>query len=102
PTPLGAWEIVKDVGDAALAKADLVVPSLFVTDPVQGVAIEPRAIIAQWQGLRVTVWSSTQVPYAARSGVSHVLQIPESHVRVVVPLLGGGFGAKCHFPFERD
>ena len=56
------------------------------TDPVQGVPIEPRAIIAQWQGDRVTVWSSTQVPYAARAGVAHVLQIPESHVRVIVPL----------------
>ncbi|TML69223.1 MAG: hypothetical protein E6G14_07760 [Actinobacteria bacterium] len=81
-------------------QADIVVSSRFVTDPVQGVPIEPRAIIAQWQGDRVTVWSSTQVPYAARSGVSHVLQIPESHVRVVVPLLGGGFGAKCDFHFE--
>ena len=54
----------------------------------------------QWQGDRVTVWSSTQVPFAARSGIAHVLQIPESHVRVIVPLLGGGFGAKCDFHFE--
>ena len=57
-------------------------------------------MIAQWQGDRVTVWTSTQVPYAARGGVAHVLQIPESHVRVIVPLLGGGFGAKCDFHFE--
>jgi len=97
---LGYSTIVKGDADAAMAKADIVVSSRFVTDPVQGVPIEPRAIIAQWQGDRVTVWSSTQVPYAARSGVSHVLQIPESHVRVVVPLLGGGFGAKCDFHFE--
>ena len=62
--------------------------------------IEPRAIIAQWQGDKVTVWTSTQVPYAARAGVAHTLQIPESHVRVIVPLLGGGFGAKCDFHFE--
>ena len=68
--------------------------------PSQGVPIEPRAVIAQWQGDRVTVWTSTQVPYAARAGVAHVLQIPESHVRVIVPLLGGGFGAKCDFHFE--
>jgi CO/xanthine dehydrogenase Mo-binding subunit len=64
------------------------------------VPIEPRAVVAHWQGDRVTVWSSTRVPYAARAGVAHVLQIPESHVRVIVPLLGGGFGAKCDFHFE--
>ncbi len=97
---LGYSTIVKGDADAAMAKADVVVSSRFVTDPVQGVPIEPRAVIAQWQGDRVTVWSSTQVPYAARSGVAHVLQIPEGNVRVVVPLLGGGFGAKCDFHFE--
>ena len=49
-----------------------------------GRPIEPRAIIAQWQGDRVTVWTSTQVPFAARSGVAHVLRIPESKVRIIV------------------
>ena len=67
---------------------------------MQGVPIEPRAVIAQWQGDKVTVWTSTQVPFAARAGVAHTLQIPESNVRIVVPLLGGGFGAKCDFHFE--
>ena len=71
-----------------------------MTDPVNGVPIEPRAVVAQWQGDKVTVWTSTQVPYAARGGIADTLQIPESHVRVIVPLLGGGFGAKCDFHFE--
>ena len=62
--------------------------------------IEPRAVIAQWQGDEVTIWSSTQVPYAARAGVAQTLQIPEANVRIVVPLLGGGFGAKCDLHFE--
>jgi CO/xanthine dehydrogenase Mo-binding subunit len=97
---LGYSTIVRGDADTAMASADVVVKSRFTTDPVQGVPIEPRAIVAQWQGDRVTVWSSTQVPYAARAGVAHVLQIPESHVRVIVPLLGGGFGAKCDFHFE--
>ena len=97
---LGYSTIVKGDADAALEAADVVVRSRFVTDPVHGVPIEPRAVIAEWQGDRVTVWSSTQVPYVARSGVAHVLQIPESKVRIVVPLLGGGFGAKCDFHFE--
>jgi CO/xanthine dehydrogenase Mo-binding subunit len=97
---LGFSSVVKGDADAAMSVADIVVRSRYVTDASQGVPIEPRAILAQWQGDRVTVWSSTQVPFAARSGVAHVLQIPESHVRIVVPLLGGGFGSKCDFHFE--
>ena len=80
--------------------ADVVVKGRYVADASQGAPIEPRALIAQWQGDDVTVWSSTQVPFAARSGVAHTLQMPESHVRIIVPLLGGGFGAKCDFHFE--
>ena len=83
-----------------MAAADVVVKGRYVADGSQGVPIEPRAIIAQWQGDHVTVWSSTQMPFAARSGVAHVLEIPESHVRIIVPLLGGGFGSKCDFHFE--
>ena len=92
--------IVKGDADAAMATADVVVKGRYVSDASQGVPIEPRAVVAQWQGDKVTIWSSTQVPYAARAGVAQTLAIPESDVRVVVPLLGGGFGAKCDLHFE--
>jgi CO/xanthine dehydrogenase Mo-binding subunit len=95
--------IVKGDADAAFAEAGpdvVVVKSRFESDASQGVPIEPRAVIAQWHGDEVTIWSSTQVPYAARSGVAATLQVPEADVRVVVPLLGGGFGAKCDLHFE--
>jgi CO/xanthine dehydrogenase Mo-binding subunit len=72
----------------------------YLSDASQGVPIEPRAVVAHWQGDKVTIWSSTQVPYAARAGVAQTLQVPEANVRVVVPLLGGGFGAKCDLHFE--
>jgi CO/xanthine dehydrogenase Mo-binding subunit len=92
--------IVKGDADAAMGEADVVVKGRYVSDASQGVPIEPRAVVAQWQGDEVTIWSSTQVPYAARSGVAQTLQIPEANVRIVVPLLGGGFGAKCDLHFE--
>ena len=91
---------MKGDADAAMETADVVVKGRYVTEASQGAPIEPRALLAQWEGDRVTVWSSTQVPYAARAGVAHVLQIPQSHVRIVVPLLGGGFGSKCDFHYE--
>ncbi len=97
---LGHSTIVKGDADAAMEAADVVVRGHYTTDPVQGVPIEPRAVIAEWAGDKVTVWSSTQVPYAARAGVALTMGIPESQVRVIVPLLGGGFGAKCDFHFE--
>ena len=92
--------IVKGDADAAMAQADVVVKGRYESDASQGVPIEPRAVLAEWRGDEVTIWSSTQVPYAARAGVAQTLQIPEANVRVVVPLLGGGFGAKCDLHFE--
>ncbi len=92
--------IVKGDAHAAMLTADVVVKGRYVSDASQGVPIEPRAVLAQWNGDQVTIWSSTQVPYAARSGVAQTLQIPEANIRVVVPLLGGGFGAKCDLHFE--
>jgi CO/xanthine dehydrogenase Mo-binding subunit len=92
--------IVKGDADAAMGGAEVVVKSHYGSDASQGVPIEPRAVVAQWQGDKVTIWSSTQVPYAARAGVAQTLAIPEADVRIVVPLLGGGFGAKCDLHFE--
>lgn len=89
-------------GDAAagLAEADEVVRERYVADMQHAAPIEPRAVIAEWHGDQVTIWSSTQVPFNARAGVAHCLQMPENAVRVIVPHLGGGFGGKCEFHFE--
>ena len=92
--------IVKGDADKGMAEADIVVKERYVADMSHAVPIEPRAILAQWQGDKVTIWSSTQVPYVARIGVATTLEIPESHVRIVVPHLGGGFGGKCEFHYE--
>jgi CO/xanthine dehydrogenase Mo-binding subunit len=97
---LGYSTLCRGDVDAALAEADTVVKGRYVADMSHGVPIEPHAVVADWQGDRVTVWTSTQVPFAARSGVAHTLGIAESKVRIVVPLLGGGFGAKCDFHYE--
>ena len=43
---------------------------------------------------RLTVVSSTQIPFHIRRIVGNALNIPSSKVRVIKPRIGGGFGAK--------
>jgi CO/xanthine dehydrogenase Mo-binding subunit len=92
--------IVKGDAAAALDRAPIVVRERYVADMAHPVPIEPHTVTADWAGDRVTIWSSTQVPFYARSKVAETLEIPEQRVRVVVSHLGGGFGGKCDFHFE--
>ncbi len=86
--------------DEGLADSDHVITSRYVADASHAAPIEPRGVVAQWEGDRVTIWSSTQVPFQARDGVCETLDLPSNRVRVVVPHLGGGFGGKCGFHYE--
>jgi len=92
--------IVKGDVAAGFAKADRIIEERYTCDQSHPVPIEPHAVLAQWQGDKVTIWSTSQVPFAARAGVAETLQMPESNVRIIVPHLGGGFGGKCEFHFE--
>lgn len=92
--------ITKGDVDAGMAAADHVVHSRYVADASHAAPIEPRAVVAQWEGNKVTIWSSTQVPYDARAGVCETLELPANRVRIIVPHLGGGFGGKCGFHYE--
>jgi CO/xanthine dehydrogenase Mo-binding subunit len=96
----GYVNIVKGDVEAGFTEADEIVEERYVADMSHAVPIEPHTIVAEWQGERVTIWSSTQVPFIARSGVAETLGVPEGNVRVIVPQLGGGFGGKCDFHFE--
>ncbi|MEZ5274389.1 MAG: xanthine dehydrogenase family protein molybdopterin-binding subunit [Ilumatobacteraceae bacterium] len=92
--------IAKGDVEAGMAEADVVVKSRYVADGCHAAPIEPRAVVAQWEGNKVTIWSSTQVPFDARAGVCETLELPASRVRIIVPHLGGGFGGKCGFHYE--
>lgn len=58
--------------------------------------MEPRGIIASYDGGLLTVWYSTQVPHTARAEFSRVLGIPASKIRVIMPDVGGAFGSKVN------
>lgn len=87
--------------DAALASSDLVHEARYLANEVTHAAMEPHSTLAAFDfdphtgdlG-RLTVWSSTQVPYYLQHKLSLVLDLPMSQIRVIKPLVGGGFGGK--------
>ena len=93
----GYADIQKGDVAAGLERAEIIRRDRYVTDMSHPLAIEPHAVVARWEGPNITIWSTTQVPFAARAGVAEALGLRESRVRVIVPHLGGGFGGKCEF-----
>lgn len=56
--------------------------------------IELSATIAEWTGDVLTVHDTTRWITGERAALAAYLGLPESHVRVIAPLVGGAFGSK--------
>jgi CO/xanthine dehydrogenase Mo-binding subunit len=84
-----------------LAAAPLTLEDTYTFPRVQHYSMEPHAAVAAWneQG-ELTVWASTQNPYSVRVELAKMFGSPLSRIRVVVPLLGGGFGGKTYAKLE--
>ncbi|MFE3579865.1 xanthine dehydrogenase family protein molybdopterin-binding subunit [Streptomyces vinaceus] len=80
--------------DSVFADADVVVEREIVNQRVACVPMECRATAAVFDGTRLTVWHSSQNAQRCRSSLSDSLGIPPEAIRVIVPDVGGGFGAK--------
>ena len=90
--------------DKAFAEADHVFEHTFRTQQVLHLPLEPFATVAIPDGNResgtLTLHSSTQSPSFVRIEIARLLGWPENKVRVKVPYLGGGFGAKVYIKSE--
>src|SRR5689334_9412382 len=85
-----------------------IVEGRYLANEVTHAAMEPHSTLASFdfdsqtgQPGRLTVWSSTQVPYYLQHKLSIVLGMPMAQIRVIKPLVGGGFGGKSEvIPLE--
>src|SRR5207244_462975 len=82
--------------DAVFAAAPIQLRERFTHGRCVAAPLEPRGVLADWDGETLTVWSSTQIPSALRSTLAASLGLQEAHVRVITPDVGGGFGLKSH------
>ncbi len=82
-------------GDAAFKQAAHVVSIDIVHQRLIVNAMEPRAIMAEWEGDRLTVHIGSQNPSGTRDALADViLKMPKDKVRVLVRDIGGGFGMR--------
>jgi len=86
--------------DKAFAQAAHVFEHTFHTQKVLHLPLEPFASIADWNESGVTIYSATQGPSFVRTEIARLLGWPENRVRIKVPYLGGGFGAKLYIKME--
>jgi isoquinoline 1-oxidoreductase len=85
---------VKGDVEAARAAASAVIEGRYEKGYVAHAPIEPHAATALIEDGKLTVWSSTQVPFPTRDALMKVMGLDADHVRVITPYVGGGFGGK--------
>ena len=95
-----AFTFHQEGGDTAqaFADADVVVKQRITSQRLIPTAMETRGVIADWRPgeKNLTLFSSTQIPHLLRTMVAGILGMPENHLRVVTPEVGGGFGSKLN------
>ena len=86
--------------ERGFAGAERVIEHTFKTQQCLHLAFEPFVALAEPGDDAITIHTSNQTPSFVRSEIARLLGWPENRVRVKVPYLGGGFGAKVYVKLE--
>ena len=85
--------------DAGFAKADAVVEGTYGLAVITHCCLESHGSAAEWDGDKLTVWASTQSVSGLTQEYSTSLTgkgfpVKQADVRILTPVMGGGFGSK--------
>src|SRR6202451_3704093 len=86
--------------DTPFDACDVVVEQDIVNQRVACLPMEGRATAAAYENGKLTVWASSQNAQVSRFILAGALGMAPDQIRVVVPDVGGGFGAKI--AIDRD
>src|SRR5262249_40306216 len=81
--------------EAGLADAVRVTEADYVTPSQYHNAMEPHAVVAQWDGDRLTLDMPNQAMALSCASYAAYFGIPAENVLIRSPFLGGGFGSKA-------
>ncbi|MBI4761396.1 MAG: xanthine dehydrogenase family protein molybdopterin-binding subunit [Chloroflexota bacterium] len=89
------YKIRKGNVDEAFAKADVIVESEYRTPVQEHAYLQPEAGLAYIDDEgRVTVVCGGQWTHEDQEQIAHALGLPEDHIRVIYPAIGGAFGGR--------
>jgi CO/xanthine dehydrogenase Mo-binding subunit len=95
------FRVRKGDPDTAWDQCDAIIEGTYTVPHIQHVPIEPHVAVARWdRSGQVTLWSSTQSPFAQRDLIADTLGISQGEMRVIGNYIGGGFGAKAGVSME--
>jgi CO/xanthine dehydrogenase Mo-binding subunit len=95
------FKIRKGDVDSAWSNCAAIVERSYRIPHIQHVPIEPHVAVAQVDDDgKVTLWGSSQSPFAQRNLIAQTLGISQSDMRVIAPYVGGGFGCKAGVSME--
>jgi carbon-monoxide dehydrogenase large subunit len=95
------FKIRKGNVEAAWKQCAHIVEKTYKIPHIQHVPIETHGAVAMMdQKGKVTLWASSQSPFAQRNLVAKALHISHSDLRVIAPMVGGGFGSKAGLTME--
>jgi carbon-monoxide dehydrogenase large subunit len=83
--------------DAAFRAAPYVRREQFSVQRHGAVPMEPRGLLAEWDGGRLSVQGAAKVAFTNRRILARQMGLPESAIAMVENDVGGGFGARGEF-----
>src|SRR5512147_1723939 len=95
------FKIRKGDVNSAWAQCAAVVEHKYKIPHIQHVPLEPHVAIAKVDETgEITLWGSSQSPFAQRNLIAESIGISPSRMRVIAPFVGGGFGSKAGVSME--
>lgn len=96
-----SFHVRKGDVDEAFKHCAAVVEHKYRVPHVQHVPIEPHIAVAKVDEKgNITLWGSSQSPFAQRNLIAKALGISQSKLQVIAPYVGGGFGSKAGVSIE--
>ena len=80
--------------EAGLVSAAKQIDATYETPPQYHNAMEPHAVVAAWDGDRLSIDTPSQALVMARARVAELFGIAPEKIHIRSPFLGGGFGSK--------